>query len=43
MFSNLDLAVEFTRPDDTILIWTVYIDSSSIYIKNWSNLIDFNW
>ena len=41
-FYNPNLEADFTRHDDTIPIRTIYIDSSSIYIKNWLNLID-NW
>ena len=37
-FYNPNLEADFTRCDDTIRIRTIYIDSSSIYIKNWSNL-----
>ena len=33
-------AVRFTRRDDSIQIRTIYIESSSMCIENWSNLIE---
>ena len=41
-FYDPNLEADFTRRDDTIQIRMNYIDSSLIYIENWSNLID-NW